>query len=69
VTPRAVALFATFTDYQTQGNIAPYAALFAAGFVIATVGHLARAREVIVVGLVIAGLATVLPWFVWGNGA
>ena len=67
--PPVAVLFAAFTDYQTQGNIAPYAALFAWGFVIAAVGHLARAREVIVVGLVIAGAATVLPWIVWGSGA
>ena len=62
------ALLAAFTDYQTQGNIGPYAALFAAGFVIAVVGHVARAREIIVLGIFVAGVASVLPFLVWGNG-
>lgn len=60
-------VLATFTDLQTKGNIAPYAALFLFGFVIAVVGHVARARDVIVAGIFIAGISAVLPWLVWGN--
>ena len=61
-------VFAAFTDLQTKGNIGPYAALFLFGFVIAVVGHIARARELIIAGIFIAGIAAVLPWLVWGNG-
>ncbi len=60
-------VFAAFTDLQTKGNIAPYVAVFAFGFVIAVVGHVARARELIIAGIFIAGVSAVLPWIVWGN--
>lgn len=45
-------------------NIAPYAIVMVAGLVIATVGHLARARTMILLGLMLIALVSVYFGFV-----
>ena len=59
------ALLADVSDLQTQGNIAPYAILFAFGFLVGIGGHLSRSPELVLAGIVIAGVAAALPWLLW----
>lgn len=61
-------LAADVLDYQTKGDIWPYAALFLFGFAVGIAGHLARSRDLVIAGILIAGAAATVPWFVWGGG-
>lgn len=61
-------LAADVIDFQTRGNIAPYLAVFVLGFALGIAGHLVRSQDLVVAGILIAGAAAVVPWFVWGGG-
>ncbi len=58
-------LAADVLDYQTRGNIAPYLAVFVFGFAVAIAGHLTASRDLILAGILIAGVTAIVPWLVW----
>ena len=55
-------------DFQTRGNITPYLVAFLFGFAVGIAGHLARSRDLVILGILIAGVAATVPWLVWGGG-
>jgi hypothetical protein len=61
-------LAADVLDFQTQGNIWPYLIVFVFGMGLGMVGHLLASRDLILAGIVIAGVAASVPWLVWGGG-
>jgi hypothetical protein len=48
-------------------NIAPYAAVMAAGFLIGVAGHIIRSRALILIGILIVGAVSVIVAFVIGR--
>jgi hypothetical protein len=65
VTAPALVFLTDVLDLQRQGNIAPFLAIFAFGFLVGVIGHLTASTEFVLAGIVIAGAAAVVPWFVW----
>ena len=61
-------LAADVLDFQRQGNIAPYLAVFVFGMAVGIAGHLWASRDLILAGIFIAGVSAVIPWLVWGGG-
>lgn len=61
-------LAAEVLDFQSRGNVTPYLVVFLFGFAVGIAGHLAGSREMILAGILIAGVAATLPWLVWGGG-
>jgi hypothetical protein len=61
-------LAADVLDFQTQGNIWPYLAVFVFGFAVGIAGHLLQSNDLVIAGILIAGTAATLPWLVWGGG-
>ncbi len=61
-------LAADVLDLQTQGNIWPYLIVFLFGFAVGIAGHLVESSELVIAGILIAGVAATLPWLVWGGG-
>ncbi len=53
-------------DLQRQGDIGPYLAIFAFGFLLGIIGHLTDSVELVLAGILIAGVAAIVPWIVWG---
>ena len=58
-------LAADVLDFQRQGNIAPYLAVFVFGMLVGVAGHIWASRELVVAGILIAGVSAVMPWVVW----
>lgn len=61
-------LAADVLDLQTQGNIWPYLIVFLFGFAVGIAGHLVESSDLVIAGILIAGVAATLPWLVWGGG-
>lgn len=61
----ATLLAASFLDGQTRGDYAPFVVVFLFGMLVATAGHIWTSRELILAGILIAGVAAVMPWVVW----
>lgn len=57
-------VIAQLPDTSARGDIVPFIVVFATGFLIAVIGHLTQSREFILAGILIAGLASTLPWLV-----
>ncbi len=55
-------------DFQTRGNITPYLLVFLFGMGVGMAGHLLASRDLILAGILIAGVAASVPWLVWGGG-
>jgi hypothetical protein len=58
-------LAADVLELQREGNIAPFLIVFAFGMVVGMVGHLLASRDLILAGILIAGVTAVLPWLLW----
>ena len=58
-------LAATFFDGQTRGDYTPFVLVFFFGMIVGIAGHLTASRDLILAGIVIAGVAAVFPWIVW----
>ena len=58
-------LAADVFDLQKEGNILPFALLFAFGMGVGIAGHLWGSRDLVLAGILIAGVTAVLPWFLW----
>lgn len=58
-------LAADVFDLQRQGNIAPFAILFVFGMAVGMAGHLWASKDLVLAGILIAGVTAVLPWFLW----
>jgi hypothetical protein len=52
-------------DGQTRGDYAPYVIVFLFGMLVAIAGHIWASRELILAGILIAGVSAVMPWVVW----
>ncbi len=52
-------------ELQREGSIWPFLAVFAFGFAVGIAGHLTSSPEFVLAGIVIAGAAAVVPWFLW----
>ena len=61
-------LAADVLDFQTRGNITPYLLVFLFGFAVGIAGHLAQSKDLVIAGILIAGVAATVPWLVWGGG-
>jgi hypothetical protein len=61
-----IAVLATdVADLQTRGNIWPYLIVFVFGFMVGIAGHLVQSTDLVIAGILIAGVAATLPWLVW----
>ncbi len=58
-------LAANVFDLQKEGNILPFALLFGFGMAVGMAGHLWGSREMVLAGILIAGVTAVMPWFMW----
>lgn len=58
-------LAVTFFDGQTRGDYKPFVLVFFFGMAVAIAGHLTESRDLILAGIVIAGVSAVMPWIVW----
>jgi hypothetical protein len=61
----AILLATDVFDLQREGNIAPFALLFAFGMALGMAGHLWGSKDLVLAGILIAGVTAVLPWFLW----
>lgn len=59
-------ILAALFDGQTRGDYRPFIAVFFFGMAVAIAGHLSASRDLILAGILIAGVAAMLPWAVWG---
>ena len=58
-------LAASFLDGQTRGDYKPFVIVFLFGMIVMIAGHIAESRDLILAGILISGVAAVLPWAVW----
>ena len=58
-------LAAAFLDGQTRGDYAPFVLVFLFGMLVGVAGHIWASRELILAGILIAGVSAVMPWVVW----
>jgi hypothetical protein len=58
-------LAADVFELQREGNIAPFLIVFVFGMAVGMVGHLLASRDLILAGILIAGVTAVLPWLMW----
>ena len=58
-------LAVTFFDGQTRGDYKPFVLVFFFGMAVGIAGHLTASRDLILAGILIAGVSAVLPWIVW----
>ena len=61
----AIPLIAAFLDGQTRGDYLPFVLVFGFGMIVAIAGHLTATRDLILAGILIAGVSAVMPWVVW----
>jgi hypothetical protein len=52
-------------ELQREGNIAPFLIVFVFGMAVGMAGHLLASRDLILAGILIAGVTAVLPWLMW----
>ena len=62
----AAAVLAQLPDTSARGDIVPFIVMFALGFLIAVIGHIIDSRELVLAGILIAGLSATLPWLTTG---
>ena len=60
------AVLAQLPDTSARGDIVPFIAMFALGFLVAVIGHIIDSRELVLAGILIAGLSATLPWLTTG---
>ncbi|CAB4860540.1 unannotated protein [freshwater metagenome] len=52
-------------DLQREGNIAPFLVVFVVGFAIGAAGHLTKSADLVIAGILIAGIAAAMPIVLW----
>jgi hypothetical protein len=58
-------LAADVFDLQREGNITPFLVIFLVGFAVGIAGHLTASADLVIAGILIAGLAAAAPMVLW----